>query len=104
MLIGEYQHNLDSKNRMIIPSKLREDLGRKFIITNKDIETLIQFEYSAYDEATVPICTYVLRNAKTGKPGYYFDLSAHMSFLYSSASTFISGATDVEPASVTVSF
>ena len=49
---------------------------RKFIITNKDIETLIQFEYSAYDEATVPICTYVLRNAKTGKPGYYFDLSA----------------------------
>lgn len=33
MLIGEYQHNLDSKNRMIIPSKLREDLGRKFIIT-----------------------------------------------------------------------
>lgn len=33
MLIGEYQHSLDSKNRMIIPSKLREDLGRKFIIT-----------------------------------------------------------------------
>ena len=33
MLIGEYQHSLDSKNRMIIPSKLRDDLGRKFIIT-----------------------------------------------------------------------
>ena len=33
MLIGEYQHSLDSKNRMIVPSKLREDLGNKFIIT-----------------------------------------------------------------------
>lgn len=33
MLIGEYQHALDSKNRMIVPSKLREDLGNKFVIT-----------------------------------------------------------------------
>ncbi|MBL4931058.1 MULTISPECIES: division/cell wall cluster transcriptional repressor MraZ [Clostridium] len=33
MFIGEYQHGLDSKNRMIIPSKLREELGNKFILT-----------------------------------------------------------------------
>ncbi|GAA0075915.1 division/cell wall cluster transcriptional repressor MraZ [Clostridium sp. CTA-5] len=33
MFIGEYQHSLDSKNRMIVPSKLREDLGDKFVIT-----------------------------------------------------------------------
>ncbi|WP_040211936.1 division/cell wall cluster transcriptional repressor MraZ [Clostridium polynesiense] len=33
MFIGEYNHSLDSKNRMIIPSKLREELGTKFIIT-----------------------------------------------------------------------
>ncbi|MBD7910069.1 MULTISPECIES: division/cell wall cluster transcriptional repressor MraZ [Clostridium] len=33
MLIGEYQHALDVKNRMIVPSKLREDLGNKFVIT-----------------------------------------------------------------------
>ncbi|MDS0527296.1 division/cell wall cluster transcriptional repressor MraZ [Clostridium sp. SHJSY1] len=33
MLIGEYQHALDSKNRMIVPSKLREDIGSKFVIT-----------------------------------------------------------------------
>ncbi len=33
MLIGEYQHSLDAKNRMIVPSKLREDLGNKFVIT-----------------------------------------------------------------------
>lgn len=33
MFIGEYQHALDSKNRMIVPSKLREELGSKFVIT-----------------------------------------------------------------------
>ena len=33
MFIGEYQHALDIKNRMIVPSKLREELGNKFVIT-----------------------------------------------------------------------
>lgn len=33
MFIGEYQHALDAKNRMIIPSKLRDNLGNKFVIT-----------------------------------------------------------------------
>ena len=33
MFIGEYQHALDSKNRIIVPSKLREELGTKFVIT-----------------------------------------------------------------------
>lgn len=33
MFIGEYQHALDSKNRIIIPSKFREQLGDSFIMT-----------------------------------------------------------------------
>lgn len=33
MLIGEYEHTLDAKSRMILPSKIREDIGEKFIIT-----------------------------------------------------------------------
>lgn len=33
MFIGEYQHSLDSKGRIIIPSKFREDLGPEFIMT-----------------------------------------------------------------------
>ena len=31
MFIGEYQHGLDAKNRMIVPAKLREGLGSKFV-------------------------------------------------------------------------
>ena len=33
MFMGEYRHTLDEKGRLIIPSKLRNDLGENFIIT-----------------------------------------------------------------------
>lgn len=33
MFIGEYEHSIDAKGRIIIPSKFRENLGESFIIT-----------------------------------------------------------------------
>ena len=33
MFIGEYQHALDLKNRINIPSKFRENLGDQFVLT-----------------------------------------------------------------------
>ena len=33
MFIGEYQHNLDSKGRIIIPSRFRDELHTTFILT-----------------------------------------------------------------------
>lgn len=33
MLMGEYHHNIDDKQRIIIPSKFREELGQKVIVT-----------------------------------------------------------------------
>lgn len=32
-LIGEYNHSLDTKGRMTVPSKLREQLGMTFVVT-----------------------------------------------------------------------
>lgn len=48
---------------------------RQFIIQNKSITTLIQMEYSAFEEATVPICSFVLKNGKETAKGLYFKLS-----------------------------
>lgn len=33
MLLGEFHHNIDEKNRLVIPTKLREELGNSFIIS-----------------------------------------------------------------------
>lgn len=33
MFIGEYNHTIDNKSRVIIPSKIRDSLGMKFIMT-----------------------------------------------------------------------
>ena len=33
MLMGEYSHSLDTKGRLLMPAKLRQDIGDKFILT-----------------------------------------------------------------------
>lgn len=33
MLLGEYEHSIDTKGRIAMPARLREGLGGKFIIT-----------------------------------------------------------------------
>ncbi|MDE8220865.1 BREX-1 system adenine-specific DNA-methyltransferase PglX [Erysipelothrix rhusiopathiae] len=48
---------------------------REYIIKNKSITSLIQMEYSAFEEATVPICSFVLKNAQEDSEGLYFRLS-----------------------------
>ena len=81
MLMGEYQHNIDSKGRLIVPSKLRESLGDKFVVTRgmdgclfgypmeewaileekmkdmplskKDARTFVRFFYSAATECEI---------------------------------------------------
>lgn len=48
---------------------------REFIIQSKSITTLVQMEYSAFEEATVPICSFVLKNGTAAGNGLYFKLS-----------------------------
>ncbi|MBE6604690.1 MAG: hypothetical protein E7639_03165 [Ruminococcaceae bacterium] len=46
MLSGEYRHSLDAKNRVSIPSKLREELGEDFMIVRSIRGNCLRF-YSA---------------------------------------------------------
>lgn len=81
MFIGEFQHNIDVKGRLIVPSKFRERLGGQFVVTRgmdgclfgypqnewilleeklqemplskKDARTFIRFFYSAATECEI---------------------------------------------------
>ena len=60
MLIGEYEHSLDIKGRIIMPSKFREDIGDKFIVTKGLDGCLFAFskdEWKKFEEklSTLPI-------------------------------------------------
>lgn len=33
MFIGEFEHNIDDKGRLIMPAKFREELGKEFVVT-----------------------------------------------------------------------
>jgi len=48
---------------------------REYILKYKSISTLVQMEYSAFEEATVPICSFVIKNCKNNQKGKYFKLS-----------------------------
>ncbi len=49
MLMGEYRHNIDSKKRLIIPAKFREELGEKFVITRGIEECLFVYSTSEFE-------------------------------------------------------
>jgi len=58
---------------MFIPSYERL---RQYLYDNCTLETLIQFEYSAFEEATVPVCAFAFSNSTVlGKKGCYFRLT-----------------------------
>lgn len=80
MFIGEYQHSLDSKNRIIIPSKIREDLGARFVITKGLDNCLYVYPMNEWENLEIKLKTLPL----TSK-----DARAFVRF-------FFSGATECE--------
>ena len=61
MLTGEFNHSIDSKGRLIIPSKLRESLGEHFVITKGMDGCLFLYpdnEWKAFEEKTGSFTAY----------------------------------------------
>ncbi len=50
MFMGEYHHSIDSKGRLIIPAKLRYDLGENFVITRGLDGCLFIYPNAAWDK------------------------------------------------------
>lgn len=49
MFSGEYSQNLDAKNRIIIPAKLRTDLGESFVVTRGMENTISIYTMDKWD-------------------------------------------------------
>ncbi len=50
MFMGEYNHTIDAKNRLIIPSKFREALGEEFVVTKGLDGCLFVYDNDAWAE------------------------------------------------------
>ncbi len=52
MFMGEYHHSIDEKKRLIVPSKFREELGEKFIITRGIENCLFVYSIESWNKIT----------------------------------------------------
>ena len=51
-MIGNYNHNIDAKGRVIIPAKLRDALGRQFVMTIGFEECIYLYSIEEWDNFT----------------------------------------------------
>ena len=50
MFKGEYNHSIDSKGRVIVPAKFREQLGESFVVTKGLDGCLFGFPNDSWQE------------------------------------------------------
>lgn len=50
MFMGEYQHTIDTKGRMIIPAKFRDGLGEQFVLTRGLDQCLFGYPMSEWKQ------------------------------------------------------
>jgi len=77
VLIGEYEHSLDAKGRLIMPSKLRDDMGEKFVITKGLDGCLFGFSQSEWENFETKLKALPLTN-KNARDFVRFFLSGAM--------------------------
>lgn len=67
MFKGEYNHTVDEKGRLIIPNKLREELGNSFVVTKGLDGCLSAYAAKDWNEMTEKIKTLHYTNPKARK-------------------------------------
>ena len=56
MFGGEYRHGLDSKNRLFIPAKMREELGSSFVVAKDIRESCLKvYSLSGWEAYIAPL-------------------------------------------------
>ena len=67
MFMGEFHHNIDEKGRLIIPSKFRNELGSKFIVTRGIEECLFVYSLDEWNKMVEELKTlpFTRKDART---------------------------------------
>ncbi len=72
MLMGEYNHSLDPKGRLIIPSKLREQLGDVFVVSKGLDGCLFAFPNREWQKFEAKLQALPITNKDARKFSRYF--------------------------------
>ena len=67
MLIGEFHHNLDNKNRLMMPSKLIRELGEEVIVTRGFERCLMVYPISKWNEMIAKFSELAITKSDTRK-------------------------------------
>ena len=76
MFMGEYNHTLDTKGRLIVPTKFREDLGGEFVVTKGFDGCLYLFPPHAWEEFQEKLNTLPVNRGDSRKLTRFFVAGA----------------------------
>ncbi|MDO4343430.1 MAG: division/cell wall cluster transcriptional repressor MraZ [Eubacteriales bacterium] len=76
MFMGEYNHAIDTKGRLIIPSKFRDELGEEFVVTKGLDGCLFVFSNDAWREFEEKLRTLPLMNKSARQFARFFVAGA----------------------------
>ena len=72
MLMGEYNHSIDKKGRVIVPAKFRETLGEEFVISRGFDECLYAYSAEAWADMETKLKSLPLSNPKSRQITRFF--------------------------------
>ena len=76
MFMGEYNHTVDAKGRLIVPSKFREQLGDEFVVTKGFDSCLFVYGNAEWTEMEKKLTALPVTNASARKLNRFFLASA----------------------------
>ena len=76
MFMGEYNHTIDAKGRLIVPSRFREQLGDEFVVTAGLDGCLFVYTNEEWKKFEEKLNTLPLTNPKARKFSRFFLASA----------------------------
>lgn len=65
MFIGEYQHNVDPKKRVALPSRFRKDLGKSVVVTRGLDKCLFVYPMKVWQSIAEKLGTFPMGEAAT---------------------------------------